>query len=94
MVFILCFLTVVGADSAAWNFFRLVNSKVLDHGNDIKLVTKELFTPYSQLCLQVDFCDDALEFIRESYLHELRWRAMFLSRIELVLQRLRRRRES
>ena len=93
----LCLLVVClsnADEDATYGFFKLVHSEVVEHNGDVKFLTKELFKPYMEFCSKVDFCDEALEFVRNNYVQDLLWRLSLLDQAELVLSRLKQKIEA
>ena len=96
LLFPLCVLLIRATpsnESVVSSFFKLVHSEAAKHGSDVKLLTRKLYEPYTEMCLKVQFCDDDVEFIRLRHVRELRQRLRVLDIVELILWRLRQRRD-
>ena len=91
---VMCISNAYDIEAETHAFFKFVHSEVIEHNGDVKFLTKELFKPYTEFCNTVDFCDEALEFVRNSYVQDLLWRLSLLEQAELVLSRLKQKIEA
>jgi len=96
MIWLLCTLFAEASDqsTSVTKFFKLIHSETIAFNSNVKYLTRHLYQPYIDFCTSVPSCDTKAEAFRRERVGELKRRMRVLEVVELILWRLRQRREA